>query len=539
MVVNIPGVISLVVFYLLILFVGLWAARKKGKSRNVEGEAEDAILAGRDISLFVGVFTATATWVGGGYINGSAEIIYSKGLVWCQAPVGYGISLIVGGLFFAKQMRAKEYVTMLDPIQEKFGSKMGGFLFIPALLGEVLWSASILAALGSTMSVIIGLNFSVSVIVSACIAVFYTLFGGLYSVAYTDVIQLICLFFGLWLSIPFAMANEAVSSINVDVTDWIGSIDVKYSALYIDHFMLLIFGGIPWQVYFQRVLSARSPTQAQIMSYAAAFGCFIMVIPAVMIGAISKATAWNETELGRDLVDEDIPSVLPLVLQYLTPTAVSFFGLGAVSAAVMSSADSSVLSVSSLFSRNVYKLLIRENASDKEMIWVMRVTIIIAGIAATAIALTAKSIYGLFFLCGDLVFVILFPQLLCAVHFPKYVNTYGSAFAYFLSFILRVLVGDELLSIPATIKLPYYEETGQQLFPYRSAIMLIGLSSIFAVSALFSWLFTSGTIPPSYDYFKCVTLPTSTSSNDIVGDKNGGQKQEPNGEKYELNEAFY
>ena len=51
--------------------------------------------------------------------------------------------------------------------------------------------------------------------------------------------------------------------------------------------------------------------------------------------------------------------ILPMVLQYLTPSWVSFFGLGAVSAAVMSSADSSVLSASSMFARNVYKLLFR------------------------------------------------------------------------------------------------------------------------------------------------------------------------------------
>ncbi len=53
--------------------------------------------------------------------------------------------------------------------------------------------------------------------------------------------------------------------------------------------------------------------------------------------------------------------ILPMVLQYLTPGVIAFFGLGAVSAAVMSSADSSVLSASSMFARNVYKLIIRQS----------------------------------------------------------------------------------------------------------------------------------------------------------------------------------
>ena len=55
--------------------------------------------------------------------------------------------------------------------------------------------------------------------------------------------------------------------------------------------------------------------------------------------------------------------ILPIVLQHLCPPWVSFFGLGAVSAAVMSSADSSILSASSMFARNIYKLAFRQSVS--------------------------------------------------------------------------------------------------------------------------------------------------------------------------------
>lgn len=80
---------------------------------------------------------------------------------------------------------------------------------------------------------------------------------------------------------------------------------------------------------------------------------------------VFACTAWNETDFkGPSPLDKDHQSlVLPLVLQYLTPPLVSFVGLGAVSAAVMSSSDSSLLSASSMFARNVYKLMIRQNVS--------------------------------------------------------------------------------------------------------------------------------------------------------------------------------
>jgi hypothetical protein len=55
---------------------------------------------------------------------------------------------LLGGLFFAKPMRSKGYVTMLDPFQQIYGKRMGGLLFIPALMGEMFWAAAIFSALG-------------------------------------------------------------------------------------------------------------------------------------------------------------------------------------------------------------------------------------------------------------------------------------------------------------------------------------------------------------------------------------------------------
>lgn len=115
----------------------------------------------------------------------------------CQAPIGYALSLVLGGVLFAKRMRQEGYVTMLDPFQVKYGQRVGGLMFIPALLGEVFWSAAILSALGATLSVILEIDMTLSVIISAFIAVFYTFTGGLYAVAYTDVVQLFCIFIGL------------------------------------------------------------------------------------------------------------------------------------------------------------------------------------------------------------------------------------------------------------------------------------------------------------------------------------------------------
>jgi high affinity choline transporter 7 len=72
--------------------------------------------------------------------------------------------------------------------------------------------------------------------------------------------------------------------------DWLGTVKPEDMGVYIDTWMLLIFGGIPWQVYFQRVLSSKSAKRSQILSYVAALGCLIMAIPSIIIGGIAKAT---------------------------------------------------------------------------------------------------------------------------------------------------------------------------------------------------------------------------------------------------------
>lgn len=141
---------------------------------------------------------------------------------------------------FARKMREAEYVTMLDPLQDKYGKIMGAFLYIPAFLGESFWSASILSALGATLSVIMDLEMNTSVIVSACIAVGYTFFGGLYSVAYTDVVQLICIGIGLWLTVPFALTNPKVKAITITDHMWLGSLSSNEVGTWIDYAFLLV-----------------------------------------------------------------------------------------------------------------------------------------------------------------------------------------------------------------------------------------------------------------------------------------------------------
>ncbi|KAM5179511.1 high affinity choline transporter 1 [Mantella aurantiaca] len=524
---HVEGLVAIILFYLAILCVGIWAAWRTKNSRGDGDPREGIIVGGRDIGLLVGAFTMTATWVGGGYINGTAEAVYVSdyGLAWAQAPIGYSLSLIVGGMFFAKPMRSKGYVTMLDPFQQIYGKRMGGLLFIPALMGEMFWAAAILSALGATITVIVDIDINISVVVSALIATFYTLVGGLYSVAYTDVVQLFCIFVGLWISVPFAMTHPAVTDITVTAVEevykvpWLGSIKREDAWSWFDSFLLLILGGIPWQAYFQRVLSASSATYAQVLSFLAAFGCLIMAIPSILIGAIGASTEWNQTSYGLPDPEtrEETDMILPIVLQYLCPPYISFFGLGAVSAAVMSSADSSILSASSMFARNIYQLSFRQNASENEIIWVMRITVFIFGAAATTMALLAKSVYGLWYLSSDLVYIVIFPQLLCVL-FIKGTNTYGSIVGYVFGLFLRISGGEPYLHLQALICYGdcYLDKNNiiLQRFPFKTLSMMVSFLTNISISYFAKYLFETGTLSPKFDFLNAVVAKHSEENMD-------------------------
>ncbi|MGB0863043.1 MAG: sodium:solute symporter family protein [Saprospiraceae bacterium] len=479
-----PGYISMMFFYILIFYFGTFLARKK------EG-SDDLMLGGRKMPLWIAIFTMSATWIGGGYINGTAESTFAEGygLVWVQAPWGYALSLVIGGLFFARKMREYNFKTMLDPLAQRFGNRMGAVLFLPALTGEIFWTAAILTALGATFSTVLGIDMTSSIILSAIVAIVYTMVGGLWAVALTDVIQLSLILVGLAVIVPFALSETG----GWDVV-WEGY-KVKHGAAasflpskaalgnyywqWWDYALLLMLGGIPWQVYFQRVLASKDGKTAVRLSLLAGIVCIVAAIPAVMIGIIgSSVEDWSV--YGKALERNDL--ILPYVVRYLTPTAVVTVGLGAIAAAVMSSVDSSVLSASSLASWNVYRPLFKPDINQDQLNKAIKTSIWIIGIAATLIALNVQSVYALWFLCSDFVYCLLFPQLVTAL-FDKKANTIGSICGFVIGVILRFGGGEAALNIPILIDYPMIEE-GVVLFPFRTLAMVSSLLTIIIVSRL-------------------------------------------------------
>src|SRR5688500_16242734 len=122
------AMLAIVLMYAAFLAIG-WAATRRSR----DGSAADFIVAGRNMPLWLATMTMTATWVDGGYLLGTAEGVYRSTMATgLQGGVCFGISLILGGLFFARKMREHAFTTLIDPFEARYGPRWAVVLSLPA-----------------------------------------------------------------------------------------------------------------------------------------------------------------------------------------------------------------------------------------------------------------------------------------------------------------------------------------------------------------------------------------------------------------------
>lgn len=144
-------------------------------------------------------------------------------------------------------------------------------------------------------------------------------------------------------------------------------------------------------------------------------------------------------------------------------------------------------------------------ASDREMQWVIRISVVVVGLAGTALTFLDNSVLVFWLVGVDMSYTIMFPQLVCVLFF-KISNGYGASVGYILGMVLRLLSGEPLIGLPPAIQFPgcRMDADGNmiQYFPFRTTIMLLSLVSIVLVSWLASIIFNKGLLSERWDVFK-------------------------------------
>jgi len=440
----------------ILLFTAFLGAGLYGARRAQPG-TEQFLLGGRGVPLWMGIVAMTAAWVDGGYLLGTAEGVFKHSVAsGLQGGVLYGMSLVLGGLFFASRMRRAGYTTLVDPFAARYGNQWAAVLMVPALVAELLWCAELLAALGATFGVLGGISHNTAIVTAAMLVTFYTALGGLWSVAYADVVQMAVMVIGVTLVASMIAPALAARPYSPPVTDWPAAESLRFA----DVSVMLLFGGIPWNCYFQRVLSCRSERDARTMSVTAGLLVSLFTLPPLLIGMAATNMNWPDEVLAR--LRQWPSEVFPAVLRYAVPGWVGFLGLAAIVGAVTSSYSSSLLSASTLFAWNLWRPW-RGEATRASI----RSGIALIALLATLLALKAQSVQALWLFTSDLVFVVLFPQLLFALYDPRTTRT-ASITAFVVSLVLRLGAGESLVELPALIPFPEW-------FPHRTFAAVAGL----------------------------------------------------------------
>jgi len=499
------GVAAIVALYAAFIWVGWRASR-----RLTTGSAIDLLVANRSMPFWMATVTMAATWIDGGYLLGTAEGVFTSVPAAWQGGVFFGLSLVVGGIFFARRMRQLEFVTLVDPLAMRFGRRWAAVLSLPALMGEVLWSAELLVAVGAALGAVLGVSLPAAILLSAAVVTCYTIIGGMWSVGYTDSVQFALIPIGLMAVLPFALASAG--GFDACWTHYVqtmgdravllpplvasGYWDAPRIVSWWDLSIMLMLGGIPWNCYFQRIQACQSPIKAQWHSIVAGAITIAMTVPPLLLGlAAFGFQGWTATAAKQLAASPTM--ALPLLLAQAVPPVVAILGITAIVGAVTSSFSASILSAGSMFSWNICRSLLAPDISPRNLRRTIRGSILALGVVATLIAVRAQSVRDLWFFTSDLVFVLLLPQLVFALFDPR-ANRTGSIVAFAVSLVLRLGGGEPILGIPAFI--PYEQlfadvlpgppnlwlagEGHATLFPVRTFAALSGLVLLPAVSRL-------------------------------------------------------
>jgi solute:Na+ symporter, SSS family len=442
--------LTLVIFYLLItIVIGLWAAKR------VKNTA-DFVVTGRKLPLAMIITTTFATWFGAETVLGIPARFVGGGLeALIEDPFGAGLCLVLVGMFFAGKLYKFDLLTISDYYRERFGRwvELGCSLMI--ILSYLGWVSAQVTALGLVFNVLSGGGISIplGMILGTLTILAYTLFGGMWSVAVTDFLQMIVLVIGLLILVVFAGqqaggADKVLALANSrDMFRLLPAPNFKDVIFFVAAGITMMFGSVPQQDIFQRVMSAkdvkaatRGPVIGGLCYIAFAFLPMFLVTSAIIIMPEQTAT----------LLKTDPQKVLPtLVLDHM-PVTMQVMFFGAVLSAIMSTASATLLAPSVTFVENVWRQLVPRQA-DRQELAAMRATVLIFSVCVClyAILLRGTSIYEQVAGAYQVTLVGAFVPLLAGLYWKR-ATTQGAVF----SIVLGVLTWVLFLATPAGEEFP-------------------------------------------------------------------------------------
>jgi SSS family transporter len=384
--------IASVVLYLLVtIAIGLWAARRVHDSR-------DYVVAGRSLPLYMNTATVFATWFGAESVL-SVSVEFSKsGLGGIIAdPFGSSMCLVIVALLFARAFYRMDLLTIGDFYRKRYGRSMELGTSVVIAISYLGWTAAQLTALGLVFSTLTGgaISLQTGIVLSGGIVLAYTIWGGMWSVAMTDLFQSVMIIAGLGIIAwfigdlaggPGKIIGAAVEAGKFEfwpkggAKDWLA---------FVSAFLTLAIGSIPQQDIFQRVTSAKNERTAIAGSLlgGAVYFCFVFVPVYIVAAGLLVEPSLGTLLSAPDA--RDTQRILPEFILGHTPLWIQVLFFGALLSAILSTASGAIIAPTSLCTENIIRPLY-PRMSDRQFLLTLRVVLVAFTLAALVFALNSK-----------------------------------------------------------------------------------------------------------------------------------------------------
>lgn len=388
-------ILGFVILYLLVsVGIGLYAATRVRTTK-------DFAVAGRSLPLPIVTATVFATWFGAEAVLGISSTFVKDGLRGVVAdPFGSSLCLILAGLFFAPRFYRLNLLTVGDYYRLRYDRTVEVLCTLCVVASYLGWVAAQFKVMGLVLNVVTdgGISQRAGIVIGAVVVLTYTTFGGMFSVAILDFVQISVIMGGL-LYIA-SVVGELAGGVGTVIRHAAeaGKLDLFPSARldawipFVGAWITMMLGSIPQQDVFQRITSAkdeRTAVRGSVLGGSLYFVfCFVPMF-------LAYAATLVDPEKFGPLLRQDSQLVLPTLILQHTPVPAQILFFGAVLSAVMSCSSATLLAPSVILSENVIRAWL-PRLNDSEFLRLMRWVLVgFAGVVLTIALWSSSTIYGL------------------------------------------------------------------------------------------------------------------------------------------------
>ncbi len=405
-------------YMILVIIIGLYYAKRANENSS------NFFLGGRSIGPWVTALSAEASDMSGWLLMGLPGVAYWFGFsdaIW--TAIGLAVGTYVNWLLVAKRLRnysvlSGDSITIPDFLSNRFKEKRKVIMTIAALFILIfftVYAASCFVTVGKLFNVLFGINYQVMMIAGAIFVLFYVVIGGFLAESASDFMQALVMIFALVVMLLVGITaaggiSNVVSNIRQipgffeffgiatpQVVDGLQQLDAAGKPIFGQagpYGLLTVISTLSWGLgYFGmpqvllRFMAIKDPNELSKSRRIATIWCVISLIAAVSIGLIGR-TLFPATLLTKSAAE----SIFIEMSRNLLPPLIAGIVMAGILAATISSSDSYLLIATSAFSKNIYQGIFRKRASDKEIMIVSRIILILIAVFGIIIALDENSV---------------------------------------------------------------------------------------------------------------------------------------------------